>query len=99
MLTGDVSLYMSEYERNTVFVDGGIFLMNLLYAFRECGIAACPVIWGAIPENDERLHELLGIPRSEEIVSLIVTGSYPENGARVAKSAKRPTDSVLRFIV
>ena len=32
VITGDLRLYQNEYERNTLFVDGGIFLMNLLYA-------------------------------------------------------------------
>lgn len=98
VLTGDLSLYTSEYERNTVFVDGGIFLMNLLYAFQEYDIAACPIIWGAIPENDNALYELLGIPQSEEIISLIVSGSFPEGEYKVAKSAKRSTDSILTIV-
>ena len=54
-ITGDLTLYLNEYERNTVFVDGGIYLMNLLYSIDSLGLASCPVIWGSEPSNDKIL--------------------------------------------
>lgn len=97
-VTGNLNFYQSEYERNTVFVDGGIFLMNLLYALEHFQIAACPVIWGAEPDNDGTLSSLLGIPTSHKIVSLVAAGAYPAGGVKVAVSYKRPTDTVLHFV-
>ena len=97
-ITADLSLYQNEYERNTLFVDGGIFLMNLLYALQSQGIANCPIIWGSEPDKDNFLYELLNIPKSETIVSLIMTGKLPDEGAKAAKSYKRETNSILKFI-
>lgn len=97
-ITGDLILYQNEYERNTIFVDGGIFLMNFLYALDSCGIAACPVIWGGEPSNDEWLSALLRIPKTHKIISLITAGYFPEGKVKVAVSPKRETHSILRFI-
>lgn len=97
-LTGDLSLYQNEYERNTVFVDGGIFLMNLLYALEANNLAACPIIWGAEPDNDSFLYQLLGIPESHEIISLVVVGKHPGDAVKIPCSQKRDTEDIFHHI-
>lgn len=96
-VTGDLRLYQNEYERNTVFVDGGIFVMNLLYALDNYGLGACPVIWGAEPDNDRFLYDLLGIPENHEVISLVACGHYPEQ-SKVPCSTRRETNTVLHYI-
>ncbi len=98
VITGDLSLYQSEYERNTVFVDGGIFLMNLLYALETNDLAACPIIWGAEPDNDKFLYQLLRIPQSQEIISLVAVGNYPEGMVQIPRSEKRDTKDILTVV-
>ncbi len=96
-VTGNLTMYQNEYERNTVFVDGGIFLMNLLYSLQYYKIANCPIIWGTEPYNDNILYKLLNIPKNEEIISLVATGYFPEEEAKSACSAKRDINDVIRF--
>lgn len=98
VVTGNLALYQNEYERNAVFVDGGIFLMNMLYALEQYKIAACPIIWGAEPDRDRILYELLKIPKSQEIISLVAAGNFPNGEVKVACSMKRPTETVLHMI-
>ena len=97
-VTGNLRLYQNEYERNAVFVDGGIFLMNLLYALDHYRLAACPIIWGAEPDNDSFLYELLEIPEYHEIVSLVMVGNFPKETVRIPCSAKRNVESVLHWV-
>lgn len=97
-ITGDLNMYQNEYERNTVFVDGGIFLMNFLYALDSFGIASCPIIWGAEPGNDTKLSQLLSIPETHKIISLVTAGYYPKGDIKVTVSPKRNTSSVLKFV-
>lgn len=97
-ITGNLKLYHSEYERNTVFVDGGIFLMNLLYALEAYGFGACPIIWGAEPDNDAFLRNLLGIPEHNEIVALVVTGNYPDEPINVPRSKRRDVKDIYHLI-
>lgn len=98
VVAGDRSLYKGEYERNTVYVDGGIFTMNLLYALDHYGIASCPAIWGNIPSDEELLSKIVGIPRTQIVVNLIIAGYYPTDSYKVAISAKREVDSILKIL-
>lgn len=97
-LTGDLKLYAGGYERNTVFVDGGIFLMNLLYSLQCKGLGACPIIWGAEPDNDGFLYDLLEIPEQEEIVALVMVGRLPDGPVQIPASAKRSTGDILKIV-
>ena len=98
VVAGDRTLYKGEYERNTVYVDGGIFTMNLLYALDHFGIASCPAIWGNIPSDDSLLSKIVGIPKNHIIINLIVAGYYPDEQYKVAVSAKRDVDTVLTIL-
>lgn len=98
VLTGDLRLYQNEYERNTVFLDGGIFLMNLLYSLACYDLAACPIIWGAEPDNDGFLYNLLQIPRQQELLSLVLVGSQSDSPCWIPVSTRRDTGEVLHFV-
>ncbi len=97
VITQDLNLYISEYERNTWLVDGGIFCMNLLYSLNSVGIVNCPVIWGGMEDEDKFLSELVGIPENERVVILVV-GGYPEEGVKTPCSSKRPVEDILHII-
>ena len=98
VLTGDLSLYQNEMERHTVFIDGGLFAMNLLYALDCFGLVSCPAIWGSEPDHDRELAALLGIPANETVLLLILSGRCPEDGYDAAVSGKRDVSDVLRVI-
>jgi nitroreductase len=98
VLTGDLRLYTNEYERHTVYVDGGIFLMNLLYSLQSVGLAACPIIWGSEPDNDDMIYKMLNIPKREQIVALVMVGRNPEEKVKIPVSCRRDTEDVLTFI-
>ena len=98
VVAADRSLYKGEYERNTVYVDGGIFTMNLLYALDNFGIAACPAIWGNIPSDDSLLSSIIGTPNTHVVINLIVAGYYPDGPYKVPVSAKREVDHILKIL-
>ena len=98
IVTGDRTLYQGEYERNTVYVDGGIFTMNLLYALDSVGIASCPAIWGNIPSDDAALQAIVGIEPNHTIVNLIVAGYYPNYEYKAATSSRRETSQILHIV-
>lgn len=97
-ITGDLNLYNSEFERNTVYIDGGIFIMNLLYAIDSLGLVSCPIIWGQEPDMDKKLAKILDIPPSYKIISLITVGYYPDETYKSAVSSKRKTSEILRIV-
>lgn len=97
-IAGDLTLYQNEYERNTVFVDGGLFGMNLLYALDSCGIASCPIIWGCNPSDDIQMSKILGIPENHKICLLVAAGYFPGAEYDVAYSVRRPLNDTLHII-
>ena len=97
-VTGDLNLYQNEFERNTVYVDGGIFVMNLLYSLNAFNILSCPIIWGSEPDMDGKLENLLEIPHSHKIVALVVAGYPKEKEYKAAISAKREVERILYYV-
>ena len=97
-VTGALGAYTSEYERNTVHVDCGLFAMNLLYALHYYGLATCPIIWGSEPDNDKKIRKILDIPECETVALLITVGSYPADSYRFAKAQRKETNTVFDVI-
>lgn len=98
VVTGDLSLYQNEFERNTVYIDGGIFVMNLLYSLNAFGILSCPIIWGSEPDMDGKLEKLMDIPHSQKIISLVVAG-YPKGEEyKATLSSKREVERILYYV-
>lgn len=78
VVTSDLSSYIDAKERNCAFVDGGIFVMNLLYALHYYHIGACTLNWSATKADDEKLRQIISLPEEEEVVALICIGMLPE---------------------
>lgn len=66
--------FYSIGERNQLYIDGGLYLMNLLYALHYYKIGACPAHWGMQVEADEIMRKLLNISDELQIISLVVIG-------------------------
>lgn len=94
VVTTDLSAYNSLYERNCPFVDGGIFVMNLLYALQYNGIAACTLNCCFGPDRDKALRELL--KTKDAFVAFIAIGDCPET-VKVAKSRRiSPVEYIIK---
>jgi nitroreductase len=74
VLTSDRNYFYSIGERYQLYIDGGIYLMNLLYALHYYEIAACPAHWGMPIESDKKVEKILGLNESEKIICLIAIG-------------------------
>lgn len=94
VITGDRNGYYAIGERNQLFVDGGLFIMNLLYALHHYEVAACPAHWCYEDSVDDKVRELLGMKDSEKIISLITIGK-PTDKFKVTLSLRRDTSEIL----
>ncbi|TXH20807.1 MAG: nitroreductase family protein [Chitinophagaceae bacterium] len=79
VVTADTSFFCGSSERNQVFVDGGIYAMNLLYSLHFFKIAACILNCSNTIEKDRKLRELCKIKESEVFIAMISCGIPPEN--------------------
>lgn len=94
LITSDLSSWPGQHQRNAPYVDGGIFVMNLLYCLHFYHIGACTLNMYLNVERDIRLKRELGIPPQEVPIALISIGKLPKE-FDIARSTRRELEEIL----
>jgi len=97
IITIDVRVYHGIHERNTGYVDGGIFVSCLLQALHYEGLATCPLNWSVFPQQDKELRNIIKIGNSEVVICFIAVGNMPKK-LKVTKSQKILTDNIVKIV-
>lgn len=95
-----VSTDMSNWapvDRNSAFLDAGIFTMNLLYALHHKHIAGCPLNADMDSKLFKGIHKRLNIPMSEIPVCFITIGNAPKE-FMIAKSQRIDVENVYSIV-
>ena len=93
VVTSDVSSYCGVRERMGMFVDGGIYVMNLLYALHYYKIAACTLNWSYDYKSDLQIRDILGL-NCEQVIAIIAIGDVPDKFS-YARSVRLGLDNVV----
>lgn len=93
VLTADLRAVWGS-ERNDIFTNAGIYLMNLCYALHKNKVAHCMLNWSSPPPVDRALRNLLDIPDPETVIVLIACGDVPEK-FRLASSPRKSAEETL----
>jgi nitroreductase len=96
IVTNDRKYYYTVGERNQFYIDGGVYLMNLLYALHFYKIANCPANWGKTMKEEKKLKPFIKIPESEKIICMIPIGIAIDN-FNTTLSLRRPV--IENFII
>ena len=96
LVTSNINSFVSEVERNQMFIDGGIFLQNLLYALHYHKIAACPLNWSKPFFYDTRVRKLLKLNRSDRVIAVVAIG-YPPDEFKVPFSKRKEVAEILEI--
>ena len=94
VVTSDLEDVLALGERNDIFINGGIFLMNLCYALHYVRIAHCILNWSRTPAEDKEARKLLKIKPSESIIAVLTCGIPPEK-FEVASSPRKVIEQVF----
>lgn len=94
ILTNNRNYYYTVGERNQFYIDGGVFLLNLLYSLHFYKIANCPANWGKTVKDEKDLDKVISIPKSEKIICLIPIGIATDK-FRVTLSKRRNVEETL----
>lgn len=97
ILTCNREYFYTIGERNQLYIDGGIYLMNLLYALHFYEIACCPANWGKTIYEENKLAKKIKIKPSEQIICMIPIGLAIDE-FNVTLSYRRSADEVLKVI-
>lgn len=96
VLTCDRRTFM-HMDPMSVYVNGGIYLMNLSYALHFYKIACCILAWAPTPKNDKLTHRMLGIDKAEAIIALLSCGVLPDE-FMLASSPRKSADETFAEI-
>lgn len=94
IITAELGGYLSLNERNDVYVNGGIYAMNLLYALHYYHIGACALNWCAMPEQDLELRNICKIQPSETVILIIACGGVPDKFKLVTSHRNNTSDNL-----
>lgn len=96
VITGELGGFSHSFERNQVFIDGGMYAMNVLYSLHFYKIAGCILNCSTTPERDLKLQQLCGTPKSEVFIAMIVCGIPPET-FKIASSPRYELCHIAKF--
>lgn len=96
VVTSDMSAFYDSFERNQVYVDGGIFTMALVEALHYYGIASCILQNGEYKERNLKFKEICkNIPENEKIILFIAIGYYKDNFTYAVSHRKNLEDVLI----
>lgn len=78
LITSDLRSFITSYERNEGFTDGGLFGMSLLLSLESLGLASCPLNTMFTAKADKDTRKLLNLPDNEVPVMYIEVGNFLE---------------------
>lgn len=93
IITGDIKGF-TKYESNQLFVDGGLFSMNIMLALHYYNIGSCPLNTCVPFVVENKIKKLAGIPKNERLIMMLAVGNLQEE-FKVAVSQRRSTDAIL----
>lgn len=98
VVTSDISAFYNEFERNQLYVDGGIFTLALVEALHYYGIGSCILQNGEFNEKNKKFRYVMKIvPDNEKIVLFIAIGNYKENYV-IGGSQRKELETVLKIL-
>ena len=94
IVTAD-SRCFTNLESNQLFVDGGLFSMNLLLALHSMGVGSCCLNLCVPYTREKQIKHVGGIGEFERPIMMIGIGYYDAN-TRVASSWRKETYQILQ---
>jgi len=96
IVTVDIRNYVGIPERNLRYIDGGLFLMSLVYAFHYKGIGSVILNLALSSEREKGLRKNGDINNFEVLIGMVGVGNYPEY-LKVPKSKRKPLSDVIKM--
>lgn len=75
ILTIKIGLLSHPEERNQGFIDGGLYLMNIIYALTNVGYATCILNAALKLSIEQKIRKIIGIEEDRILISFISIGN------------------------
>lgn len=96
IITGKLSSFF-EYERNQVFVDGGMFAMSVLYSLHSNGLGTCCLNTSYTAERNEEFKKVMQMDEDCVPIMFIAVGNLKDN-YKVAISQRKSLDEIVSVL-
>ena len=93
VVTGDLRCFSSSRELHQVFIDGGMYAMNILHALHANGIASIPLSASLTSQQEKNVRKIAKIDDFEVLIMFIGVGNFPQRCV-TTKSARRPCEII-----
>ncbi|MFH0264235.1 nitroreductase family protein [Vibrio rumoiensis] len=97
VVTGDLSSYPFERDRNVIYIDAALATMQLMLAFETLGLSTCPINWPDIEVRELKMQSRLGLRKDERPVLLLSIG-YGKVDGKIPFSQKKNSELLLKLI-
>lgn len=94
IITGNIKAF-TKYESNQLFIDGGLFSMNLMFALHAAGLGACPLNTSYPYFSENMVKEIAKIPKNERLIMMLGIGNLKEEFL-VAYSCRNEIENFFR---
>lgn len=94
IVMADMNSYWYDGEMNTAFIDGGLFMMNLIYSLKYYGLDSCPLIWDDYSERRDKINEIINIESNMLIIGILTVGNA-EDDAKILCSPRKDTINII----
>lgn len=95
LVTADLRAFYS-YEAFQAYIDGGMYVMNLLNALHSKGLGTIPISCGFYQQKLETLRRNFNVPDNELLIAIVGTGHYPDT-FKVADSRRKAVELTNTF--
>lgn len=95
IITGDIKGF-SKYESNQLFVDGGLFSMNLMLALHYSGLGTCPLNTCFPYIVESKVKKIANIPRNERLIMMLAVGNLKDE-FKIAISERKANENILKI--
>ncbi len=97
-LAADAKLF-THGEYPYMFLDAGIFSLNLAYALQSEHIGSCLLNGALVSDKRKRVEELIGCKPSEHLAMFVLVSKIPEGKrALKGKAGRKPIDDVFKVV-
>ena len=94
VLTASVAAFSEVKEIFSPYLDGGIFIANLLNALYSKNVASCVLNWFHEVKDDKKFRQSFFLPDDEVIIAIIAVGDIPDK-LFIPKSYRKVIDDIF----
>ena len=76
---GDRASFAFPREHNQIFIDGGLYAINLLNSLHFVGLATCPMSAALSLQQIKNARQILKMNHEEELIMYIAVGNYKKS--------------------